>query len=140
LELKNKLKKQILITVSYIAEIDENLLTGKEEAKRREIFDNPLDNQFPPTMKISDDICAEWENTSIMNLDPKSFNCTKCNACGSWITDKSKPDYIAGLGIGEYVEDKIYCPECALFARDKQSGVNPLSKIHSGRGPWIKVR
>jgi rubredoxin len=107
------MNKEFIITVSYITEIDESILA--EEDQWEELLDKPLDKRFPRTMKISNDIRAKWEQTSIQLLDTK-YNCTKCNACGSWVTDKSKPDYIAGLSAGEYVKGNIYCPECANFA------------------------
>lgn len=113
------MKKQILITVSYIAEVEESLLMGNGQVEKNEKLIKPLNKRFPRNMKISDDIHAEWERTSRILLDPKYHNCTQCYTCGSWITDKSKPDYIAGLSVGEYVKEKIYCPECAIFACEK---------------------
>jgi len=103
------MKKQVLI-----AEMDETLLSNVDCFER---INKSLDKRFPRTMKISDEIRAKWERTSILDLDDKFHNCTKCSACGSWITDKRKPDYLAGLSVGEYADEKIYCPECVLFER-----------------------
>ena len=106
------MKKQVLITVSYIAEIEESVcMEGK--------YEESLQKVFPRKIKISNDIIANWDNTSKILLESEHNNCNKCTACGSWITDKSKPDYIAGLFSGEYLEREIYCPECAIFARKK---------------------
>jgi len=95
------------------------LLTGAEDENRRNIFDAPIHKRFPKRFNIYGDTYAEWERSSILYLNPKYVNCTKCSDCDSWITDKQKPGYQARLDVGEYVDEKIYCPECATFAREK---------------------
>lgn len=107
------MKKQILITVSYIAEIEEDLLTHNGQDAHNEEIARPLQKKFPLRMKISSEVTAQRERISSITLDSPHANCTKCASCESWVTDIGKPDYIAGLPKGEYIDGVIYCPQCA---------------------------
>lgn len=109
------MKKEVLITVSYITEIEGSLSTGESQS---------LSEHFPRSLKLGDNLHAEWVITSQVTLNPQYNNCTKCTACGSWITDRSKPDCL-GLGRVESVDDQIYCCECAIFARAERKQSAP---------------
>ena len=113
------MKKHILITVSYIAEVDDSLLAQNGREDWAEKFEKPLQKFFPRRIEISEDISAEWDGTSMTVLDYESNNCARCAACGSWVADAGKPGYIAGLRAGEYVGGAVLCPECAESARYK---------------------
>ena len=107
-----RLKKEILVTVSYIVEVDEELLIHGGEHEWKERIEKPLDKRFPRKIKVSDGIWAKWEKNSMITLDSANINSARCASCGAWVTDRSKPDCIE-LCAGKYVGGAIYCAECA---------------------------
>ena len=112
------MKKEVLITISYIAEIEGTQLKIDEHEEQDIVIDKLLSEHFPLIVKIGNGIEAKWVQTTQALLDSKCNNCTKCSARGSWITDRNKPNCL-GLDRVEYVNQQIYCSEWAIFARLK---------------------
>ena len=77
------MKKSILITVSYIAEVEEELLMGNIHDNYLDELDMPLQKHYPFKMKIDDIVFAKWEGTSMEILDSQHNNCVKCTSCGT---------------------------------------------------------
>lgn len=114
------MKKQVLITISYIAEVDETLMTGRRDQEKRNIF-NEFEESFPEEVVIKEEFKAKWEKTSRCLLDERFNNCLKCAKCGSWVTDTNQPNHLAGLSRCEYIDGSGYCTQCAEDVRRENS-------------------
>jgi len=103
--------KTVLFTVSYLIEIEDDLLKGTEKAEdfNNLIFEKLSKNQ---RKKIDETHTAKWNHSSLIVLDSDNFNCGKCNKCGSWTTDKEKENSIDGLSNGATVDRVLLCDEC----------------------------
>jgi len=113
------MKKEFLIAISYIVEADEELIEQSEKDKHP-VFNINLDNYFPRQIKFNEDILAKWTCSTTVTLESKSNNSVKCECCGTWVTQRDKPDALP-LSRAEYIDEKIYCVECADNIR---SGIN----------------
>lgn len=109
------MKREVLITITYIAEIEDE--TPSERKENFAAIRAALDKRFPRRMKINDKIHANLLQSGSHILDAEHGDCTKCTACGSWITDKTKTGQLTALASGAYVNDKIYCPQCSGFVK-----------------------
>ena len=101
----------ILFKVSYLIDVEEELLTDSKES---EIFNDKLFQKLSDSSwkKIDEKHKAMWNTSSLTVLDPTSMNCGKCCKCDNWVTDREKPDSVAGLANGAVVDGELLCDEC----------------------------
>lgn len=101
----------VLFNVSYLIEVEDNLLSGSDEAEA--FKENLFQKLFNYSgKKIDEKHKAEWNSSSFSILDPSRMNCGKCNKCGNWTTDRDKPDALTGLTNGAAVNGELLCDEC----------------------------
>ena len=102
----------VMITVSYLAEIPEEI-AGDEEAL------NTLLDGFSDA--LSGDRSAEvagteypldWVSADTKLLDPETENCGRCAKCGILVTDMEEENPIEGLVAGATVNGQLLCDEC----------------------------
>ena len=105
------MKKEYLLTISYIVEVDEELLK-KDGKPCWELIHTPFGNRFPRRMKLVDKVWAKRAHNSMIALDFKGHNCFKCECCGRWVSCRKKPDTLP-LGNAYYIDDKVYCVQCS---------------------------
>lgn len=91
--------KTILFSVSYLIEVEEDLLLGTQEAEafNDNVFDKLSKNRWK---KIDESHIAQWNSSSFLELNPMTINCGKCFRCDTWVTDREKTDGIIGLTNG----------------------------------------
>ncbi|HEX8700245.1 MAG TPA: hypothetical protein VF815_15470 [Myxococcaceae bacterium] len=101
-------RKTFLVTLTVAVEAsDEESRSGLselEELEQRliESVDAALGNPERP---------LGWQATWSTELDPASINCGQCAVCGSWVTDRERPDSHIGLCNGARVEGRLLCDE-----------------------------
>lgn len=52
-----------------------------------------------------------WVSSSLVTLGLRGSNSGQCAICGTWVTDREKPDPIYGLCNGATVDGKLLCDE-----------------------------
>lgn len=103
------MKKQTLVRVSYLLEIDEDLLKDDEKSRNFQLL---LSQKLSKDVDIDDSHTAEWNMETLLVLDPLKMNCGKCVKCGIWTTDKECVNYIDGLANGAVVNNELLCDDC----------------------------
>jgi hypothetical protein len=101
-------RRTVLITVSYLVEIDEAEINKDYGLLER--IENQISKDF--ILKNEEEVLLEWESTSSKVLDPKTFNCGRCAKCNRWVTDREKPDAITQLCNGTTVDGQLLCDDC----------------------------
>lgn len=103
--------KTVLFSVSYLIEVEDELLTGSDEA---EAFNSDVFKKLSGSSwkKVDAKHKAVWNKSSFSVLNPQRMNCGKCCRCGSWVTDREKPDSIRGLTNGATVDGELLCDDC----------------------------
>ncbi len=103
--------KTVLFNVSYLIEVEDELLNGSDEAEafNDNVFKKLSDNSWK---KIDEKHKAIWNCSSFSVLDSTQMNCGKCSRCGTWVTDWEKQDPIAGLTNGATVNGELLCDDC----------------------------
>ena len=103
--------KKVLFSVSYLLDVEENLLLGTDESESFSdiVFQKLAKNR---RKKIDETHFAQWNKSSFIVLDPQTMNCGKCAECGEWTTDMEKVGSIDGLTNGAMVDDLLYCDDC----------------------------
>ncbi|MBH5320043.1 hypothetical protein I6N90_19765 [Paenibacillus sp. GSMTC-2017] len=100
-------KKTVLISISYLVDIEENenqhILV--ESAMNHLSNDNNL--EFDNKKKL-----LKWIETSSKELRPTDMNCGKCENCGGWTTDREKEAPILQLCNGASLAGRLLCDEC----------------------------
>jgi len=102
--------KTVLLRVSYLIDVEDNLWGGSKEA---ETFLDAMDKALPASDTITIDAkhSANWNGSSFCVLDPARMNCGKCVRCGAWVTDRDKPEPVVGLTNGARVNGELLCNE-----------------------------
>jgi hypothetical protein len=109
--LKGDKMKTVLFTVSYLLEVDENLLKGTDDAEAfRETVFQKLSKHG--RKKVDANHSAKWNSSLFVVLDPENMNCGKCSNCGAWTTDREKDSIITGLSNGATYDGALLCDEC----------------------------
>ena len=103
--------KTILFNVSYLLEVEDELLLNTNEGEK---FNDLVCQKLAKftRKKIDDSHTANWNHSSLIVLDSNKMNCGKCCKCGSWTTDREKAGFIEGLSNGASIEDELFCDEC----------------------------
>lgn len=103
--------KTVLFSVSYLIEVEDNLLTGSDESEvfKDNVFSKLSKNSWK---KIDAKHKANWNSSSFSILDPTRMNCGKCCRCGAWVTDREKSAPVVGLANGATVNGELLCDEC----------------------------
>jgi len=103
--------KTVLFNVSYLIEVEEDLLNSSTEAERfREVVFQKLSKHSKK--KVDEKHSAKWTRSSFIVLDSEKMNCGKCSNCGGWTTDKEKENPIEGLCNGATNDGALLCDEC----------------------------
>ena len=104
--------KTVLFRISYLMDVEDHLLGGSA-SQETEAFLDAMDKALPVngTITIDANHTANWNSSSSWVLDPVRMNCGKCARCGAWVTDRKKPDPVAGLTNGAYVGGELLCGE-----------------------------
>lgn len=103
--------KTVLFNVSYLIEVEDDLLNGSNDA---EVFNENVFKKLAPNSwkKIDAKHIAKWNSSTFLVLDPTKMNCGKCCRCGNWATDREKMDHIMGLTNGAAINGELLCDEC----------------------------
>lgn len=103
--------KTVLINISYLIEVEDELLLGTDKAQQ---FNKLVFEKLSKynRRKIDATHVATWNRSSFSVLDSSRMNCDRCSKCGGWTTDREKPSFIESLSNGATVDDKLLCDEC----------------------------
>jgi len=105
------MKKLVLLKIGVLVEVDE-----KELEKEYSYVDEvswEIEEGINKILKINEEESDfGWRSTCIVVLDETESNYGKCANCGTLISDKEKENYIAELGPGATVNDKLLCDDC----------------------------
>lgn len=108
------MKKTVLISVSYLIELEENEINDDEGLLDKITSNNLITSDL--NIKVNKEkILLNWECLSSLVLDPENMNCGKCSHCGRWTTDKEKRNPVHSLCYGATVNGRLLCDECLPF-------------------------
>ncbi|MFV0401154.1 MAG: hypothetical protein ACK5LX_11125 [Oscillospiraceae bacterium] len=102
------IKKEILITVSYLVEADPDSFWDAKSGYVDKSVRSTLDTLFPEHLDISDTLSASRNHISHQILGRKNGNSQKCSVCGKWIADYTKPSDVPVL-LRAVTENGVTC-------------------------------
>jgi hypothetical protein len=54
------------------------------------------------------------------DLSDQTENVGRCERCGDWISDYTRPDYLMGLGGGRRIDGVFLCDQCETFGLEQE--------------------
>jgi hypothetical protein len=106
--------KPVLITTSIVVQVP-------DEASEDFVFSYKYGDL------LSDAIKSAFRDTPIVEypaaldfvwLDLEDVNVGRCEQCGCWVSDYTKPDELKGIPGGRFTDGKWLCDECETFGID----------------------
>src|SRR5262245_60953877 len=110
--------KPVLITTAIIVHVpDEAVEDGFTYVEPfADQMRDAIASAFPDSIRVEypASLDMEW-------LDDPETNIGKCSACGCWVSDYTRDDYLKGVTAGRVVDGRWLCDECQLFGGDSEA-------------------
>src|SRR5947208_1691842 len=103
--------RPVLITTSVIVHVP-------EETQEDFTFVEPLSVKLRQTIKEAFEQVPEAEYPGVTDLNPiwiEGTNIGRCDRCGCWVTDYTRPDQLPGIPGGRRIGGDWVCDECEVF-------------------------
>ena len=107
----------MLLSVSYIVDVEKYDLWDKETGKLKEEVKAELERQFPQEIVLGSDTYALRKKLSYVPLEIAG---QKCPQCGRWMTDR--PEVYSSLTLAKNVNGKAFCECCAHDVMEEKRG------------------
>ncbi len=99
---------EVLLSVSYIVDVEKYDLWDKENGKVKEEIRAELEEKFPQEIVMNGNIHGQRKRLSYVPLEIAG---QKCPQCGRWMTDRT--EVYSSLAMAKKVNGKAYCECCA---------------------------
>ena len=98
----------MLVSINFLLDVSSAGMDGSEPNKLDE-FVAKLVNLAEG---IESDIKLDWESTQVIDLDPNTMNCGKCENCGCWVSNREFNDFMPQLNVAAMDKGRLLCDEC----------------------------
>jgi hypothetical protein len=106
--------RPVLVTTAIIVHMPEDRDDGFT-------FVEPFGDKLLHAIKEAFHETPEVEHPEAMEFQPiwiEGTNIARCEKCGTWMSDYTKPDNVAGVSGGRRINGKYLCDECETFGSE----------------------